>query len=117
MICNACFGSAVAMDVSGRHGRSIWIFVEISWEKRVGEEEEAGASAKGVISFVTNGDEIWIFSYLADKLIENIFLSLEMVEELGLMSQQPNCIWRASHLDTILDTIKGMNGKDVSKWH
>ena len=37
MICNSCFGSAVAlMDLSGRHGRSIWIFVEISWEKREG---------------------------------------------------------------------------------
>ena len=39
-ICNECLGCEMPMDVCGRHGRSIRIFVERSWEKR--EERSAG---------------------------------------------------------------------------
>ena len=121
MICNAYFSSAVAMDVSGRHGQPIWIFVERQVEKR--EKERGGegqANAKGVI-ICDQQWWLWIFSQLikplniypakcyinlADKLIQNNFLSLKMVEEIDLTSQLPNHIWRASHPDTTLDTIR-----------
>ena len=34
MICNTCFGCCTAIDVGGRHGRSIWIFVESGERER-----------------------------------------------------------------------------------
>ena len=116
--------AAVMVDRFGFLWRSV--------ERREEERRRRQERVRRVSSFVTNGEEIWIFSQLikpiniypakgyvnlADKLIQNIFLSLEMVEELGLTSQLPNRIWRASHPDTTQDTRKGMNGKDVSKWH
>ena len=66
MICNTCFGCCTAIDVGGRHGRSIWIFVRRAQERESRESERERARderewMRRVIT-VTNGDEIQIFS-------------------------------------------------------